>query len=317
VLSLVLTLSIAGDAWAQQLCVQLKWFHQSQFAGFYIAKEDGLYKKAGLDVSFIEGGPKINWQDQMKDTTCPIGVTNSYEVVIARSNSIPVKAVAAVAQVSPIVWFSLKDSGIKSPRQFAGKKVAMVPTGKIHLRGMMKKIGMSMSEMQPMPFSIDMTPLYNGEVDVWSGYHTNLVTKAESEGYEMNIIHPINYGVQIYDDVIYMNEDFIRDNPDTAYKFLQATLQGWMQAVRDPEQAVSATLKYTKNSSPEHQRNLFLHSIPYIHTGEVPIGWMDHAIWDEICTLTHDVGLIKECVKGINVMDDSLLNKIYDKSEEH
>jgi NitT/TauT family transport system substrate-binding protein len=182
--ALTLLFIIPGTVFSEELCVQLKWYHQSQFAGFYLAKEEGLYEREGLQVSFIEGGPQIKWQEKMKDDECPFGITNAYEIVVAKSKQTPINAIAAVAQVSPIVFFALEKSGIRDPRQFKGKKIALVPTGKIHLRGMLKKVGISLDEVHLEPFSVDMSRLYKGEVDIWSGYITNLVTRAEEEGYK-------------------------------------------------------------------------------------------------------------------------------------
>jgi NitT/TauT family transport system substrate-binding protein len=310
----IILLTPAKSLFAKDLCLQLKWFHQAQFAGFYYAEQSGFFSSKGLNIKFVEGGPKVNWQEQFKDTDCQIGITNAYEIVIARSKGIPVKAVAAINQISPIVWFSLKNSGIKNPRQFRGKNVVLVPTGKIQLRGMLKKVGMSETEMMLQPFSIDMSKLYRGEVDVWSGYHTNLVTKAEVEGYPVNVIHPIDYGVQIYDDVIYATEELIENSPDIVNKFLTASLKGWEEAVKNPAQAVSATLKYMKTPNETHQKGLFRRTIPYVHTGEVPIGWMEKDIWHEICALTQEVGLVDKRLSADEVFTDQFLTEIYHPS---
>jgi len=311
VITFLTLLSSPSVVYGNDLCVQLKWYHQSQFAGFYVAKEAGLYKSEGLNISFKEGGPHIDWQKQMSNADCPIGITNAYEIVKAKANSIRVKAIATVAQVSPVVWFSLKESGIRDPRQFKGKSIALVPTGKIHLRGMLKKVGVSLDDIQLKPFSLDLTPLYAKEVDVWSGYVTNLVTKAQQDGYEVNVIHPINYGVQIYDDVIYAREEFIDKSPDVLEKFLRASLNGWAEAIKDTETAVLHTLKYSRSKDRMHEQRLLERSIPYIHTGEVPIGWMEEEIWHEICQLTWDVGLTKQCVLSENMFTDVFLRIIY------
>jgi len=307
----LIMLLISDNVYSSDLCVQLKWYHQSQFAGFYVAKEEGLYKSEGLHITFKEGGPHIDWQKQMSNADCPIGITNAYEIVLAKANSIPVKAIATVAQVSPMVWFSLKESGIRDPRQFKGKSMALVSTGKIHLRGMLKKVGVSLDDVQFKPFSLDLTPLYEKEVDIWSGYVTNLVTKAQQDGYEVNVIHPLNYGVQIYDDVIYAREELIDKSPDLLEKFLRASLKGWTQAIKDTETAVFHTLNYSISKDRMHEQRLLERSIPYIHTGEVPIGWMEEEIWHDICQLTWDVGLTKQCVLSKNIFTDVFLRIIY------
>lgn len=294
-----------------ELCVQLKWMHQAQFSGLYIAKEEGLYKKAGLDVRLVEGGPGVDWQKTIRDGECPIGIVGPHEIVIARAGKVPVRAIAATAQVSPIVWFSLKESGIKDPRQFRGKKVVLVPTGKIHLLGMLKKVGVPYGQVKIEPFSTDLSRLYGGKVDVWSGYITSYVSKAEEEGHQVNIIHPINYGVQIYDDIIYVREDMIERSPEIVEAFLRATMDGWVMAMSEPELAVKDTLKYIENENAEHERKLLYRTIPYLHTGEVPIGWMESSVWQEICSLVRDVGMTEYAVPAEEVFTDRFLIKIY------
>src|SRR5258705_3369718 len=44
----------------EAVSLQLKWKHQFQFAGYYQALEQGLYRDAGLDVTIREGGPDID-----------------------------------------------------------------------------------------------------------------------------------------------------------------------------------------------------------------------------------------------------------------
>ena len=71
------------------------------------------------------------------------------------------------------------------------------------------------------------------------------------------------------------------------------------------------TLKYSKSKDRMHEQRLLERSIPYIHTGEVPIGWMEEEIWQEICQLTWDVGLTKQCVLSKNIFTDVFLRIIY------
>lgn len=312
---LCLLFSIAGRAYGGEkgglLCVQLKWYHQSQFAGFYVAEEEGYYAREGLHVRFLEGGPDVDWLERMSDVSCPLGVSNAYDIVVARSKGIPVRAVASIDQVSPIVFFSLKKSGIRNPRQFRGRRVVVVPTGKVHYMGMMDRVGVDRKEVQEMPFSLDMTPLYRGEVDVWSGYHTNLVTRAEEEGHQVNIIHPADYGVQIYDDVVYAREEFIAGSPGAVEGFLRATFKGWMKAIKEPALAVDRTLRFADYADRDHEEKLFLRTIPYVHTGEYPIGWMERRVWEDISALTLRVGLIGNAVAAESLYTDEFLKKIY------
>ena len=61
--------------------VQLKWFHQFQFAGFYAALEQGYFPQAGLNVTLIEGGPCIDPVDSVIDGAADFGIGNSTRLV--------------------------------------------------------------------------------------------------------------------------------------------------------------------------------------------------------------------------------------------
>ena len=55
VLSLVAGIATAAD----DVTVQLKWVTQAQFAGYYVALEQGFYKDEDLNVTIKPGGPDI------------------------------------------------------------------------------------------------------------------------------------------------------------------------------------------------------------------------------------------------------------------
>src|SRR6516162_7863702 len=42
-----------------KVTLQLKWITQAQFAGYYVAKDKGYYREAGLDVTINAGGPDV------------------------------------------------------------------------------------------------------------------------------------------------------------------------------------------------------------------------------------------------------------------
>jgi NitT/TauT family transport system substrate-binding protein len=59
-LAIIAVVVVAGVADAQEkVSVRLKWLHQAQFAGYYVAKEKGFYKEEGLDVTINPGGPQL------------------------------------------------------------------------------------------------------------------------------------------------------------------------------------------------------------------------------------------------------------------
>src|SRR3989344_1272101 len=98
-----------------KVTVQLKWVHQAQFAGIYVAKERGLYEEEGLDVTIDHGGPNAPPLPPVLSNRAEFGVAGADDVLVAVSEGKSVRAIAAIYQESPVVYFALKESGIETP----------------------------------------------------------------------------------------------------------------------------------------------------------------------------------------------------------
>lgn len=270
-----------AGASSDRLTVQLKWHHQTQFAGLYVADERGLYRGERLTVDLRPwkvGNPSP--VDEVASGRAHFGITSQTEFLLAREKKIPVVAIAAIYQKSPVGFFALKASGIKRPTDFAGKTIAFAPTHAIHLRAMLKKVGMDVTAVRPVPYSFDLTPFLRGDVAILGGYIMNQPVDARLAGHEVTVIFPDDYGVHAYDDIVVASEDLIARDPELVNRWLRATLGGWRYAIERPEEATAITLKIDPTRRPDKELAMLLASIPLIHTGESPIGWMTGEIWE-------------------------------------
>ncbi len=116
---------------------------------------------------------------------------------------------------------------------------------------------------------------------------------ARLAGHEVNVILPDDYGVHTYDDVIFTSEELIRRNPALVERWLRATLAGWRYAVEHPEEAVEITLKVDPTLKRDKQMAMLLASIPLIHTGQWPIGWMTREVWEEAAGILLDQKILR------------------------
>ena len=93
-----------NNALAQQaITLQLRWYHQFQFAGYYMAQEQGYYRAAGLDVTILPGAPDIVALDKVLTGEVQFAVSAS-GALLAYLEGAPVVALAAIMQKSPSVW---------------------------------------------------------------------------------------------------------------------------------------------------------------------------------------------------------------------
>jgi ABC-type nitrate/sulfonate/bicarbonate transport system substrate-binding protein len=280
------------------LKVRLKWLHQAQFAGFYVAREKGFYRDEGLDVTLNAGGVDFPAVQMVAGGGEDFGVTAADQILLAREKGVPVVALAVIYRKSPMVYFALKKSGIKTPQDFIGKKVGVKLGGNEELtyRAMMKKVGIDANQLTEIPVKYDMTPLFTGQVDVWPGYAINEPIVAEEKGFPVDLIWPPDYGVTLYADAIFTTESTAKERPDIVERFIRATLRGWEHALQHPEEAVEYTLRYGKELNREHELKMMQASIPLVKPDDKPVGWMELSTWEEMGNLLLSQGFIKQPV---------------------
>jgi ABC-type nitrate/sulfonate/bicarbonate transport system substrate-binding protein len=290
-LSGMLTAAQADEA----VTVRLKWFHQAQFAGFYVAKEKDLYKSAGLNVDIQPGGPDFPAVQMVTGGNEQFGVTGADQILIARSKGVPVVALAVIFRRNPFVLFSLAKSGVKTPADYVGKNIGVKIGGNEELiyRAVLAKAGVDKTRLNEVPVKFDITPLLAGAVDVWPGYLINEVLAAKEKGFDVNVISPADYGIDLYADTLFTTEKMLQQNPEIVRKFVTATLKGWSSAIAAPEEAAQITVKYGAKLTYDHELAMMKASLPLLQPDAQPVGWMEAANWSATQKLLVEAGFQK------------------------
>jgi NitT/TauT family transport system substrate-binding protein len=295
---LVLTGLCAAAHAADAVTLRLKWFNQAQFAGFYVAQDNGFYKSAGLDVNIQPGGPDFPAIQMVAGGNEQFGVTSADQILIARSKGVPVVALAVIYRRNPFVLFSLAKSGIKTPADWIGKKVGMKIGGNEELiyRAVLAKTKIDKSQLTEIPVKFDMAPLLSGDIDVWPGYLINEVVAAQEKGFPVNIVHPSDYGIDLYADTLFTTEAVLKAKPDMVRNFVGATLKGWNAAMAAPEEAAKITVKYGDKLTVGHELAMMKAGLPLLKPDDKPVGYMDAAGWSSAQKLLLDAGFQKDPV---------------------
>src|SRR5260221_11670368 len=124
----VLALFALGNsgAFAQdKLTLQLKWVTQAQFAGYYVAKDKGFYKDVGLDVTVKAGGPDINPSQVIAGGGADVIVDWMPSALATREKGVPLVNISQVFKRSGMMLTCRKDSGVKTPKDFAGRTLGV------------------------------------------------------------------------------------------------------------------------------------------------------------------------------------------------
>jgi len=237
--------------------IHLKWRHQAQFAGFYLAREHGLYDAENLDVSFIEGGPGTDKVGALMSGQVDFAVLAPEDILLnAHAKNHPV-AIAAIYRRSALMFVSLADSGITRPGDFPGKTIAIGEAEDaarefgVQFLAMMKKLDIDTDQVRIAPYDASYASLLNREVQVSPAYLTGGVIRLRQQGHRLNLIWPGDYDIHGYSDVLAVRADDIHRHPDIILRFLRASLQGWRRVLSHPGDALQSTLKYAAASDIE------------------------------------------------------------------
>jgi NitT/TauT family transport system substrate-binding protein len=291
--------------------VQLAWTHQAQFAGMYVADQLGYYTVEGLDVTFVESGSQVDKLAPVLDGTAQFGVAGADELILARSQAKPLRAIATIYRRSPIVFISLAEKRISRPQDFAGKTIRapaiLVPS----LRAMMTQVGIAPDQYTVVDLPSDLAMFSSGDVPVWGMYINGLVIAIQQAGIPLNLIYPDDYGVHFYSDSLYTTDELIATDPDLVLKFLRATLLGWSYAVENSPEIGAMLVRYNPAADPALENEKMTASIPLVNTGEDFIGWMKPEIWMGMEQTLQQQGVLASPLDVTQVYTLQFLEAIY------
>ena len=260
----------------EKVTLQLKWLHQFQFAGYYAAKEKGFYDEVGLDVEIKERALKKNHIDQVIHGEAEYGVADSI-LFLYRAKDEPVVVVAPIFQHSPNVLISLKRSGLNSPHKLSNRDLVFYKkdTDGLGILAMLKTLNIS-PNIKRLKNKLDYTSLLNGEAEIFAGYLTNEPYYFKELGVEINIINPVDYGFDMYGDMLFTSLKEAQEHPKRVEKFRSATLKGWEYALNNKEEIIKLIIdKYSKRKSFEHLRYEANALDNIIQHNSTPLGTLD------------------------------------------
>jgi NitT/TauT family transport system substrate-binding protein len=247
-----LTLFLSGlPVWADESPVLKKttfiphWSPQAQFAGFYVAYEKGWYKKHGLDVTIIPGGPTRSPLDYLSSKEAEFGSLWLCSALQKRAAGLRLVNIAQIMQRSALMLVAKKESGIKSLQDLEGKKVGLWRNEfQIQPKALFKKYNLKV-KMIPQSYSVNL--FLRGGVDLASAmwyneYHT-LINSGLNPDELMSIFY-FDHGLNFPEDGLYCLEETFEKDPEKALAFVRASLEGWSFAFNHPEETLNIVIKY-------------------------------------------------------------------------
>jgi NitT/TauT family transport system substrate-binding protein len=284
------TTAPAEDMELTPINLQLQWFAQAQFAGYYAAVAEGFYEDEGLDVTILEGAVDIVPQQVVATGGAEFGLAWVPKALVSNTEGAGLVNVGQVFQRSGTLMVSWADSGITSPADWEGKVVGNWGFGnEFELTAAIEQAGVTVGELVAQNF--DMEALLNRDIDaaeamIYNEYAQVLeaVNPDTGELYQpsdLNVIDFNDVGTAMLQDSIWVTEDYAAANGDTIEAFLRATFRGWIFCRDNPDACVDHVLAVGTILPRTHQQWQMNEINALIWPSPGGIGVMDTALWDQ------------------------------------
>jgi NitT/TauT family transport system substrate-binding protein len=286
--------AVAATAEAKDgIRLQLKWLAESQFAGYFVAKEKGFYDEQNLAVTIEPGGPDIAPEQVIAGGRADVIVSWLQSVLPAREKGLRLVNVAQIFSRAGNGITCWRSAGIASPADFKGKRIGVVFGGQEYaFLAWASKLGLSVRGPHPditvvkQGFNVD--PLLNHQADcvttqIYDEYFQILDAGVKPE--ELISFRFRDNGVAMAEDGLYVLEPRLNDPAfvDRLARFIAASIKGWQYAIAHQEEAARIVV----DSDPSGFANLAEQKRQLTEVAKLVapppsqgLGWLDPAIFD-------------------------------------
>jgi NitT/TauT family transport system substrate-binding protein len=262
-----LSVGAGSGAWAaDEVTLQLKWVTQAQFAGYYVAQDQGFYEEEDLDVTIKPGGPDIAPPQVLAGGGADVIVEWMPAALAARERGLPLVNIAQPFKSSGMMLTCWDDVGIEAPADLANRTLGVWFFGNEYpFLSWMSQLGIETDgaeegsvEVLKQGFNVD--PLLQRQADCISTMTYNEYWQVIDAGIAPDELITFKYedqGVATLEDGLYVLESDLEDPAfvDKMVRFVRASMRGWKWAEENPEDAAMIVLDNdaTGAQTEEHQ----------------------------------------------------------------
>ena len=220
------------------------WVAQAEHGGFYQAVVDGTYRKYGLDVSIMPGGPNANHRLLLAAGRIEFYMSaNSLQTFDAAAQNIPLVAVAAIFQKDPQVLIAHPDQGLEKFEDLKKLTLFVSKEGIASYFQWMKR-DFGFREDRVKPYTFNPQPFLADKRSAMQGYVTSEPYAIETQGkFKPKLFLIADYGFDSYSTLIETRRDLVEKNPDLVQRFVDASVIGWANYLYGDNAAANAAIK--------------------------------------------------------------------------
>jgi ABC-type nitrate/sulfonate/bicarbonate transport system substrate-binding protein len=305
--------SVEKEGALKKVSIVLDWTPNTNHTGIYVAKEEGYFKKHGLDVNIILPG-EAGADQLVASGKSEFGVSYQEGITQARIQGIPLVSLAAVIQHNTSGFASPKAKNIVSPKDFEGKTYGGwgSPIEKAVINSLMKQENADVEKVKIINMGdSDFFTAVNRDIDFAWIYYGWTGVEAEIRNEPINMVYLTDYSEKLdyYTPVVTTNEKMIKDDPGTVKAFIAALTEGYEFAIEHPADSADILIKAVPDLDEELVKRSQEWLSPKYQDDAERWGEQKLEVWENYSEWMFDNGLLEKELKAEKAFTNEFLPK--------
>jgi NitT/TauT family transport system substrate-binding protein len=242
--ALLALLGLATTQAADRVTFATNWKAQAAHGGFYQALADGTYRKYGLEVTLLQGGPQVNNRPLLPagriDFLMTGNLLHNFDNV---KNGVPTVAVAAIFQKDPQALIAHPGQGYETFESLKNAPVALIAKDAQFTWWQWLKATHGFRDEALKPYNYNLGPFLANKKALQQGYSVAEPIYVQAQGGFKPVVHLLaDHGFSTYSTLIEARADTVRNKPELVQRFVDASIEGWVNYLYGNRQAADALM---------------------------------------------------------------------------
>jgi NitT/TauT family transport system substrate-binding protein len=282
-----------------QVSLRQEWFPFSGYAGELVAVNETA-SKYNLSIRLDAGSDQIDPIKLVLSGENDFGVVSSDRILQANEKGADLVVLGVVNYISPTCFIAKQSSGIKTPSDFAGRKVGILTGTNTELvyKILKAKTGVDNQKVTEVEIPFDLATFISGAYDVRPAFIYDEPVSLDQQQVTYNIIKPSDYGIKFIGTVYFTRRAYLESHPEVVKSFVFAIADGWREAIQHPDKAIRYLKQYDSNIDSARESLSLAKGIEYFRGEDGKVLFASENTWTEMARQ-----LIQ--IKAINSIDYS------------
>ena len=229
------------------ISLALDWYPNSNHAGIYYGIDNGYFEENDINVDVYTPSDPASILQTVASGRDEFGISYQPDLLLARSEGIPVVAVHSIVKTPLNSIMTLGDSGIDNPSKLKNKTIGYpgIPLNIGILSSILEEQDLTIDDVELVDVGFDLVPaLLSKRVDAiigafWS--HESILI--ELEGREVNILKFEEWGIPKYHELVLVtSEEYFKNNEEIVEKFVDAFSRGYKKSIENNDKSMEALI---------------------------------------------------------------------------